>query len=78
MAIFRDTREQLKGCLRRDLALPQGEVAEAILTAVVFCVNQGYADMTPVLEKYRHLVCPLDGKLHRNTDCDQKVRSSKE
>jgi hypothetical protein len=72
--MVRDTRYDLRDRLRRDLALPQGELADAVIEAAVFCTEQGYGEMAPVQEAYPDLLCPWDGRLHRSEECDRKVR----
>jgi hypothetical protein len=69
----RDTAEELKARLKKDLGLPNDEFGEAVAVAVADCVWQGFWDVGPVIEKYKDLVCQWCGKLHRDDDCERKL-----
>lgn len=51
------------------------ELADEMATAMAHCLNMGYCDFTAAfdLAKAGGHVCPWDGRLHRNAECDAKA-----
>ncbi|MBI4340370.1 MAG: hypothetical protein HY680_10545 [Chloroflexi bacterium] len=72
--LHRDTRDQFKDRLKKDLKLPDGQLTDALMDAATAFCREGYVEAGPLLEKYADLVCPWDGKLHRNSECDKQAK----
>ena len=73
---YTDNRPELMRRLRAEYNLPDNDpIAEAILEAVVLDINHGYAEIDPVREKHKDLICPWCGKLHYRTDCQEKLKA---
>ncbi len=60
-----------KEALKRDLGLPEGDITEAMLDAVVYCMNRGFSEMEPLYNKYSEYMCSVCGKLHWSASCQQ-------
>ena len=71
-----DTSEGLRQALQREFNLPSGDLADAILEAAVFCAGQGYQEFTAIYNKYPDLFCSWDGRLHKSSQCDVKLKHS--
>jgi hypothetical protein len=78
--LYQSTRKNLEDQIAKDLLpasanLSQEEI-DAVILAMIYCMQEGYGEMTPLFTKYSRFLCGYCGRLHKDPDCYGKWAES--
>ena len=70
---YRNTRDDLEQRIGLDFSIPDGELGDCVVNAVVHFIVEGYSEAELLIIKYSDLICKWDGKLHKSSECETRM-----